>query len=193
MDLPLATAASQGSSLPGAPSRERGWDPSLPAPGASTGRALAAPAASRFGGGIPSRGVPSRGEDAELGARRAGVNCATVLEKLVPGWRLDRRESTRRCLKYRRGAGEVLIVNHDGRGWWDPLSDAKGDVFSLVQHLDPGLDFGEVRRVLRDFVGIAPSYPALGRGSRRKTPASRSRSAGGSAGRLHGGRRRGAT
>ena len=111
------------------------------------------------------------GEDAELEQLRAGVNCATALEKLVPGWRLDRRESTRRSLKYRRGAGEVLIVNHDGRGWWDPMSDAKGDVFTLVQHLDPSLNFGQVRRVLRDFVGIAPSYPASGRGSRRKTPA----------------------
>jgi len=26
-----------------------------------------------------------------------------------------------------------VIVNHDGRGWWDPASEAKGDIFSLVQ------------------------------------------------------------
>ena len=43
------------------------------------------------------------------------------------GWKLDIRQSTRRALKYRRGKGEVLIVTHDGRGWWDPLSQAKGE------------------------------------------------------------------
>jgi hypothetical protein len=26
-----------------------------------------------------------------------------------------------------------------GRGWWNPMSDAKGDVFNLVQRLDPAL------------------------------------------------------
>ena len=75
------------------------------------------------------------GHDEELDHLRAGVNCATLPEKLSSGWTLDRRESTRRTLKYRR-AGEILIVNHDGRGWWDPLSEAKGDVFNLVQHFD---------------------------------------------------------
>jgi len=41
----------------------------------------------------------------------------------------------------------------------DPLSDRKGDIFTLVQHLDPGLSFGEARRMLRGFVGIAPTFP----------------------------------
>ncbi len=76
-------------------------------------------------------------DDAELALLRA-VSCSAVLERMA-GWKLDARQSTRRALKYRRGEGEVLIVNHDGRGWWDPLSQAKGDVFSLVQHLEPGL------------------------------------------------------
>ena len=98
--------------------------------------------------------------DAELETLRS-VSCAVLLEQLPPPWALDRRESTRRCLKYRRGAGEVLIVNHDGRGWWDPQSERKGDVFDLVQHLQPGLHFGQVRRVLLRFVGIAPAYPAV--------------------------------
>ena len=97
-------------------------------------------------------------DDAELATLRA-VNCATVLES-VAGWKLDARESTRRALKYRR-EGEVLIVNHDGRGWWDALSQAKGDVFGRVQHLDPGLNFGHVRQVLHRLIGVAPSYPAL--------------------------------
>lgn len=109
-----------------------------------------------------------RGHDAELESLRAGVSCAVLLERLPPPWRLDQAESTRRCLKYRRGAGEVLIVNHDGRGWWDPMSRAKGDVFSLAQHLDPGLSFGQVRRLLRPFIGLSPSYPALVRRRERR-------------------------
>jgi hypothetical protein len=103
--------------------------------------------------------------DEELEWLRAGVNCATVLEKLAAGWALDWKESTKRCLKYRRD-NEILIVNHEGRGWWDPLSDAKGDVFSLVQHLDRKLNFGQVRQVLRRFVGIVPSYQPLARSRR---------------------------
>ena len=89
------------------------------------------------------------GQDAELDLFRNGVNCATLLERLPPAWRLDRAGSTRHALKYRRGEGEILIVNHDGRGWWDPQSSAKGDIFDLVQHLDPALNFGQVRQVLR--------------------------------------------
>ena len=101
-------------------------------------------------------------QDEELEQLRAGVNCATLLEKLSGGWTLDRRESTRRSLKYRRD-GEILIVNHDGRGWWDPQSDAKGDVFNLGQHLDHRLNFGQVRKLLRGFIGVAPSYPPFPR------------------------------
>ena len=56
---------------------------------------------------------------------KASVSCALVLERLQPDWRLDAAESTRRNLKFRRGPGKILIVNHDGRGWWDPLSAAK--------------------------------------------------------------------
>ena len=98
-------------------------------------------------------------DDAELQLFRSCVDCAAVLEGMVGGWKLDVRERTRRALKYRRGKGEVLIVTHDGRGWWDPLSQAKGDVFDLVQDLDRSLNFGQVRRILRRFVGVAPTYP----------------------------------
>jgi len=90
----------------------------------------------------------------EVEELRADVNCAAVLEKATPPWLLDRRESSRRCLKYRRGAGEIVIVTHGGAGWWDPNSDAKGDVFRLVQHLEPGLNFGEVRKWLRRLAGV---------------------------------------
>ena len=98
-------------------------------------------------------------QDPEIEWLKASVSCAALLERLPPVWRLDRAESTRRSLKYRRGPGEILIVNHDGRGWWDPLSGRKGDIFTLVQHLDPGLNFGAARRVLRDFAGVAPVLP----------------------------------
>ena len=99
------------------------------------------------------------GHDVELDQLRAGVSCAALLEQLQPGWLLDKEGSTAKCLKYRRGSGEVLIVNHGGRGWWDPMSDAKGDVFSLTQHLDPRLNFGQVRKLLRGMVGMRPSHP----------------------------------
>ena len=100
-------------------------------------------------------------DDAELELFRQSVNCATVLEQ--DGWKLDARESTKHAPKYRRGAGEIIIVNHDGRGWWDATGLAKGDVFNLVQHLDPSLNFGEVRNVLRRLTGLSPSYPAFTR------------------------------
>src|ERR1700722_1270275 len=111
----------------------------------------------------PWRATMSTSADAELELFRQSVNCAAVLERMVGGWKLDVRESTRRALKYRRGEGEIIIVNHDGRGWWDPTGSAKGDVFNLVQHLDPSLNFGAVRKVLRGFVGMAPTYPAASR------------------------------
>jgi hypothetical protein len=109
-------------------------------------------------------------EDAELDQFRRGVNCAALLEGWAPSWRLDRKESTRRALKYRREEGEVLIVNHDGRGWWDPQSTAKGDIFDLVQYLDPNLNFGQVRRELRRFVGVAPTFPLALSGSAKNDP-----------------------
>ena len=103
------------------------------------------------------------GTDAEIEAFKQGVTCAALLERLPPPWRLDKRQSTRHALKYRRGEGEILIVNHEGRGWWDPLSDARGDVCDLVQYLDRSLTFGQVRQVLRRFVGVAPSFPEFHR------------------------------
>ena len=98
-------------------------------------------------------------QDKDVEWLKANVSCAVLLERLQPVWRLDRVESSRASLKYRRGADEILIVNHDGRGWWDPLSDAKGDILTLVRHLEPGLTFPEARGVLRGFAGITPSFP----------------------------------
>ena len=97
--------------------------------------------------------------DTEIEWLKAGVSCAALLERLPPPWQLDRAQSMPHSLKYRCGEAEILIVNHDGHGWWDPLSDSKGDIFSLVQHLDPGLSFGEACGLLRGFVGILPAFP----------------------------------
>ena len=108
----------------------------------------------------------------------SSVNCAAILEGMVGGWKLDVRESTRSALKYRRGKGEVLIVSHDGRGWWDPLSQAKGDIFDLFQHIDRGLNFGQVRQVLRRFVGVVPDIQRRFRPSRAGDPTGRRGSAG---------------
>ena len=108
-------------------------------------------------------------QDEELEALRTGVSCAVLLERHPPPWQLDKRESTRNCLKYRRGEGEIILVTHQGRGWWDPGSTAKGDVFTLAQRLEPGLNFGQVRKLLRPLAGLVPTFPEhLRKGSREK-------------------------
>ena len=106
--------------------------------------------------------------DPEIEELRHKVHCAVVLERTPPSWKLDRKESTKLSLKYRRGKGEILIVSHGGKGWWDPTSDAKGDVFGLVQRLEPGINFGHVRKRLREFAGLSPSFPIAERAGRRK-------------------------
>jgi hypothetical protein len=108
--------------------------------------------------------------DPEIGELRDRVHCAVVLERTPPPWTLDRKESTRLSLKYRRGKGEILIVSHGGKGWWDPTSDAKGDVFALVQRLEPGVNFGHVRKRLRELAGLTPSFPTAGGAGGRKDP-----------------------
>jgi predicted RNA binding protein YcfA (HicA-like mRNA interferase family) len=71
-------------------------------------------------------------ENREIEVLREQVGCVALLEQ--DGWRVDIKESTRRAIKYRRN-GRIVIVIHDGRGWFDPFSTAKGDVFSLAKHL----------------------------------------------------------
>ena len=108
------------------------------------------------------------GYDPEINELRDKVHCGVVLERTPPPWKLDRKESTKLSLKYRRGKGEILIVSHAGRGWWDPTSDAKGDVFGLVQRLEPGLTFGHARKRLREFAGLSPSFAPADRAGRRR-------------------------
>ena len=116
---------------------------------------------------LEKRGVDMTGHDPEIEELRARVHCALVLERTPSPWKLDRKESTKLSLKYRRDKGEILIISHAGRGWWDPTSDAKGDVFGLVQRLEPGLTFGHVRKRLRNFAGLSPSFPSADRARRR--------------------------
>lgn len=84
---------------------------------------------------------------------KAKVGCAAVLEQQC--WAIDAKESTARAVKYRRGAGEIIIVIHRGAGWFDPLSDAKGDVFSLARHL-LGASFPEAVEQVARLVGVVP-------------------------------------
>jgi hypothetical protein len=108
--------------------------------------------------------------DAELEQMRAGVSSAVLLERHPPPWRLDKKESTRQCLKYRRAEGESLLVTPEGRGWWDPGSTAKGDIFGLMQYLNPGANFGEARKILRPFISLSPSFPLHNRPSSQRKP-----------------------
>jgi hypothetical protein len=93
-------------------------------------------------------------QDAELIELRERVDCRTVLERA--GWQVDEGESTRRAAKYRRGAGEIIIVTHDGKGWFDPLAEgARGDVVALAQRVWGG-NLGHARKALRPLAGIVP-------------------------------------
>lgn len=84
---------------------------------------------------------------------REEVGCAAVLEQA--GFAIDRTESTRRAVKFRRG-GEIVIVTHEGRGWFDPLGEDKGDVFSLACHLER-LTFPEAFDRIAGLVGFRPA------------------------------------
>ncbi|RWA78228.1 DUF3991 and toprim domain-containing protein [Mesorhizobium sp.] len=105
-------------------------------------------------------------EKAELEGLKDKVPCAAVLERA--GFALDVKESTRKAMKYRRDAS-VIIVIHDGKGWFDPLSDGKGDVFRLVEHLE-GVPFVEAVNDVASLVGFVPSDPVWQRESRDREP-----------------------
>ncbi|SCX35793.1 DUF3991 and TOPRIM domain-containing protein [Agrobacterium rosae] len=102
--------------------------------------------------------------DDELDELRARVDCRTVLEKA--GWELDAAESTAHAAKYRSGSTQIVIVTHKGKGWFDPLNDARGDVLALAQHLWGG-NLGHARKALRPLAGISPE---LRQGQRAKAP-----------------------
>lgn len=104
-------------------------------------------------------------EKKDIDELRGKVPCAAVLEKA--GFKVHLKESTRKAVKHRRGAGEIVIVIHEGRGWFDPLSEAKGDVFSLAKHL--GADgFADALKQVADLVSFTPAQPAWKRPAREK-------------------------
>jgi hypothetical protein len=105
-------------------------------------------------------------ETREVEYLKARVACAGVLEKA--GFTVDIEESTHRAVKYRRGNG-IIIVIHAGRGWFDPLSEAKGDVFSLIRHLDGVPFIGALERA-GELVGFVPAAPVLSRVPRDRGP-----------------------
>ena len=87
---------------------------------------------------------------------KEGVGCAAVLESHA--FLMDKKESTQRAVKFRRG-GEIIIVTHEGRGWFDPLSEAKGDVFTLVSHLDD-VGFSDAAERVAALIGYQTTEPA---------------------------------
>lgn len=101
-------------------------------------------------------------DQAELAELRQRVDCRTVLERA--GWEMDGKESSRRAVKYRQGAGRIIIVTHEGKGWFDPLDDKRGDVIALAQHVWGGT-LGHARKNLRPLAGIAPKLVPLRRGA----------------------------
>ncbi|ARM91115.1 hypothetical protein RHEC894_PC00080 (plasmid) [Rhizobium sp. CIAT894] len=102
----------------------------------------------------------------ELEELKDKVSCAAVLDKA--GFVIDLKESTRRAVKCRR-AGEIIIIIHEGKGWFDPLSDAKGDVFSLVKHL-AGVSFADGLHHVADLIGYEPTFPQWQRPDRGVMP-----------------------
>lgn len=95
---------------------------------------------------------PAMGDE-ELTELRERVDCRAVLERA--GWELDVRDSTRGAAKYRQGAGRIVIVTHEGRGWFDPVTGGRGDVLALAQHVWGGT-IGHARKHLRPLAGLAP-------------------------------------
>lgn len=107
-----------------------------------------------------------RMEKADLEELRGKVPCSAVLEQ--EGFVLDLKESTRKAMKYRRGT-EIVIVIHDGMGWFDPLGDDKGDVFKLVEYLQ-NVRFVEAMHEVAALVGFMPKQPIWERESRDREP-----------------------
>lgn len=105
--------------------------------------------------------------DSELHELRERVDCRTVLERA--GWTMDAQESTRRAAKYRNGPAQIVIVTQEGRGWFDPLGDGRGDVLALAQHVWGG-NLGQTRKTLRPLAGIPPVLLPAPRARREALP-----------------------
>jgi len=98
----------------------------------------------------------------ELEELRGLVQCGAVLDQA--GFAIDQKESTRRAIKYRSGDAIVIVI-HAGKGWFDPLSEAKGDVFGLVEYLHR-VGFSKSIERVADLVGFVPTQPVWRRPAR---------------------------
>jgi hypothetical protein len=105
-------------------------------------------------------------DESKLAELRVKVSCSHVLEQA--GFALDFGESTRKAMKFRR-RGEIIIVIHDGRGWFDPLGDGKGDVFDLVESLRD-IPFVKAVNEVASLVGFTPLEPIWQRGFHNREP-----------------------
>ncbi|MBM3095044.1 DUF3991 domain-containing protein [Ensifer sp. T173] len=94
-------------------------------------------------------------EKKDIKELRVRVGCTAVLEH--EGFTVDVKESTRRAVKFRRD-DDIVIVIHEGRGWFDARSDAKGDVFALASYLN-GIGFAEALAAVGDLVAFQPTAP----------------------------------
>ena len=103
--------------------------------------------------------------DAELERLRQSVDCRLILERA--GWQLDAKESTRLAAKYRSGPGRIVIVTHDGGGWFDPLGESRGDAIALAQFVWGG-NLGHARKALRPLAGLSPEQMSTARQSEGK-------------------------
>ncbi len=104
---------------------------------------------------------------AKIAELKEKVNCGALLERA--GFAVDVKERTRRAVKYRRG-GEIVIVTHEGKGWFDPLSDDKGDIFALAQRLDH-VGFVDGLETVAALVGFRTSDPVWDKPARERPAA----------------------
>ena len=98
--------------------------------------------------------------DVELDALHGLVDCRSVLDHA--GWVCDFAESSAGAVKYRNGGARIVIVAHQGKGWFDPLAGARGDVLALAQYMWGG-SLGHARMSLWPLAGIAPVAPVVTR------------------------------
>ncbi|HKN30224.1 MAG TPA: DUF3991 domain-containing protein [Roseiarcus sp.] len=101
-----------------------------------------------------------REHDPEIEELRAKVHCAVVLERTPPTRKLDRKESAKLSLKYRRGEGGILIVSPPGSAWFADRNDA-----GAVTHVDirgPAYK-GSLSGGAKSLFRLPPEGPALPR------------------------------
>ena len=79
-----------------------------------------------------------------------------------PGCSTGRRAPSSIALKYRRGKGEILIVSHGGKGWWDLRPATPRAMRFSPQHPAPGAG---------DQLRPCPKAPARIRGPQAELPA----------------------